>query len=55
MNFTLEDLIDLEAARIANAEIEQEEKEDYETMLQSCGDLPGQVVIFINDEDDYPY
>lgn len=45
MNFTLEDLIDLEAARIANAEIEQEEMEEYETMLESCGDLPGQLII----------
>ena len=55
MNFTLEDLIDLEAARIANAEIEMEEREEFEEMLQSCVDLPGQVVIFTNDEDDYPY
>jgi len=55
MNFTLEDLIDLEAARIANAEIEMEEREEFEEMLQSCVDLPGQVVIFTNDEYDYPY
>ena len=53
MEFKLEDLIDLESARIANAEIEIEE--ELETKLQSCGDLPGQVVIFTNDEDDYPY
>lgn len=33
MNFTLEDLIDLEAARIANAEIEMEEREEFEEML----------------------
>lgn len=32
-----------------------EEDKEFEEMLQSCGDLPGQVVIFINDEDDYPY
>ena len=55
MNFTLEDLIDLESARIANAQIELEEREELEEMLQSGGYLPGQVVIFTNDEDDYPY
>ncbi len=54
MNFTLEDLIDLESARIANAEIELEEREELEAMLQSCGDLPGQTDIF-GSEDDYPY
>lgn len=54
MEFKLEDLIDLEAARIANAELEQEEREEFETMLQSCGDLPGQIDIF-GTEDDYPY
>ncbi len=32
MNFTLEDLIDLESARIANAEIELEEREEFEAM-----------------------
>lgn len=54
MNFTLEDLIDLEAARIANAEIEMEEREEFEAMLQSGGELPGQIDIF-GTEDDYPY
>ena len=52
--FKLEDLIDLEAARIANAEIEMEEREELEAMLQSCGDLPGQLDIF-GAEEDYPY
>lgn len=46
MDFKLADLIDLEAARIANAEFEQEEKEEFEKMLQSCGDLPGQSNLF---------
>ncbi len=50
MNFTLEDLIDLEAARIANAKYEAEEQleidEDFETLLTDSGDLPGQVKIF---------
>ncbi len=54
MEFKLEDLIDLEAARIANAELEYEENEEFEAMLQSCGDLPGQIVFFVNGEDDYP-
>ena len=62
MNFTLEDLIDLESARIANAEIELEERErelieidqEFEAMLQSFCDLPGQIDIF-GTEDDYPY
>lgn len=54
MNFTLEDLIDLESARIANAEIELEEREEFEAMLQSCGDLPGQKVFLVNGEYDYP-
>ena len=54
MNFTLEDLIDLESARIANAEIELEEREELEAKLQSCGDFPGQTDIF-GSEDDYPY
>ncbi len=54
MNFTLEDLIDLESARIANAEIELEEREELEAMIQSGGYLPVQIDIF-GTEDDYPY
>ncbi len=35
MNFTLEDLIDLESARIANAELERElNEEDYTETLE---------------------
>ncbi len=45
MNFTLEDLIDLEAAQIANAEFEQEEREEFEKMFQSCCDLPVQLTM----------
>ena len=53
--FKLEDLIDLESARIANAEIEMEEREEFEAMLQSFGDRSLQLVTFANGEDDYPY
>ncbi len=62
MNFMLEDLIDLESARIANAEMELEERErelieidqEFEAMLQSFCDLSGQIDIF-ETEDDYLY
>ena len=62
MNFMLEDLIDLESARIANAEMELEERErelieidqEFEAMLQSFCDLSGQKDIF-ETEDDYLY
>ena len=58
----LEDLIDLESARIANAEMELEERErelieidqEFEAMLQSFCDLSGQIDIF-ETEDDYLY
>ena len=46
MDFKLADLIDLEAARIANAEFEQEEKEELEKVLQARSDLPGQSNLF---------
>ncbi len=49
MDFKLEDLIDLEAARIANAEYEREEQNEFEAMLQASGDLPGQIDIFDQD------
>ena len=48
MDFKLADLIDLEAARIANAEFEREEKEELEKMLQACNVLPGQSNLFDN-------
>ena len=54
MDFKLEDLIDLEAARIANAELAAEAEAELQSQLQSCGDLPGQIDLF-ETEDDYPY
>jgi len=49
MEFKLEDLIDLEAARIANAEFEREKQDEFEAMLQAQGDLPGQLDVFDQD------
>lgn len=45
----MEELFDLEAARKANASYLYEDNEDLENALQSCGDLPGQLII----SDDY--
>lgn len=33
----------------------EENDEELEKMLQSLGVLPGQTVIFRNEDDDYPY
>lgn len=43
MDFKIEELFDLEAARIADAELAAEEEAEKQ-LQQSCFDLPGQLI-----------